>query len=473
MPRIGLRTARALRTIAFLVALASAAEVAAFARGCVVPDVYPTGGDGSVAGAVADLDGVGGPDLIVLNATSSNLSVLLNQGDGTFAAPVLYDIPRVWFFNADVVAAELDGVNGPDVAYITDGSQLGVRYNLGGGVLGPETLLPYTNFDTKVWLRVGEVDGVSGLDLIAGGLAGFAVYRNDGAGGFLPAIDHPSVEPIQAAGAVDVDGDSILDLLGGNSNEFDLDELYLWRGAGDGSFAAADAVANGFNNLLWDLVIADFDGVNGPDVASYGGLFADVNVHFNDGAGQFDFNGVTGRHRVVAGPSDLAAGELDCKSGPELLIADRDADRVAVMLNRGGGVLELDSYVPAGVQPAAVLVAPLDAIAGPDWAVVNPDGNVSVSLNCYGLACLSETWLLRNDDVGSIAPLDVSLASIFALADGALIEDGHVRGFAPGRLDPDAAVLGDVTRPLVLYQVTDPVAVVRLTTSSGAVRVDF
>ncbi len=82
-------------------------------------------GDGTFAAAVAydaggavaigDLDGVNGPDLAVANSFfgSNDVSVLLNQGDGTFAAAVAYDAgngPR------SVAIGDLDGVNGPDLA---------------------------------------------------------------------------------------------------------------------------------------------------------------------------------------------------------------------------------------------------------------------------------------------------------------------------------------------------------------------
>ena len=48
---------------------------------------YPAG-DGPQFVAIGDLDGVNGPDLALANELSNNVSVLLNQGDGTFAAPV-------------------------------------------------------------------------------------------------------------------------------------------------------------------------------------------------------------------------------------------------------------------------------------------------------------------------------------------------------------------------------------------------
>ena len=59
-------------------------------------------GDGPRSVAIGDLDGVNGPDLAVANwvgRNSDDVSVLLNQGDGTFAAAVAYaagDEPSPW-----------------------------------------------------------------------------------------------------------------------------------------------------------------------------------------------------------------------------------------------------------------------------------------------------------------------------------------------------------------------------------------
>ncbi|MHC4219824.1 MAG: hypothetical protein ACYSU7_15390, partial [Planctomycetota bacterium] len=70
-------------------------------------------GDAPESVAIGDLDGVNGPDLAVANVWSDDVSVLLNLGDGTFAAAVAYaagDGPK------SVAIGDLDGVNGPDLA---------------------------------------------------------------------------------------------------------------------------------------------------------------------------------------------------------------------------------------------------------------------------------------------------------------------------------------------------------------------
>jgi hypothetical protein len=69
--------------------------------------------------AAADLNGDGVPDLAVANYGSDNVSVLMNQGDGTFAAAVNYSTGSG---ARSVAAADLNGDGWPDLAVANYGS---------------------------------------------------------------------------------------------------------------------------------------------------------------------------------------------------------------------------------------------------------------------------------------------------------------------------------------------------------------
>ena len=62
--------------------------------------------------AVGDLDGDGDLDLVTDNWSSNNVSVLLNQGDGTFASQVTYGVDRAPY---SVAVGDLDGDGGLDL----------------------------------------------------------------------------------------------------------------------------------------------------------------------------------------------------------------------------------------------------------------------------------------------------------------------------------------------------------------------
>jgi hypothetical protein len=76
-------------------------------------------GDAPHSVAAADLNGDGKPDLAVANRDADNVSVLLNNGDGTFA-------PGPGFPAGDdpysVAAADLNGDGKPDLAVANAGA---------------------------------------------------------------------------------------------------------------------------------------------------------------------------------------------------------------------------------------------------------------------------------------------------------------------------------------------------------------
>ena len=64
-------------------------------------------------GCRGDLDGDGDDDVAVTNRADDTVSVLLNNGNGTFAGHVLYDVGHG---PGDVVIGDLDGDGDADLA---------------------------------------------------------------------------------------------------------------------------------------------------------------------------------------------------------------------------------------------------------------------------------------------------------------------------------------------------------------------
>ncbi|MBL8746185.1 MAG: VCBS repeat-containing protein [Phycisphaerae bacterium] len=111
--------------------------------------------------AIADLDADGDMDLAVANANSNNVSVLKNNGDGTFSAHVPYGVgssPR------SVAIADLDGNTSPDLAVANySGNNVSILINL-------TEVLPPGAFSLTL-----PADGAGGLPLPDDVIAGWAV----------------------------------------------------------------------------------------------------------------------------------------------------------------------------------------------------------------------------------------------------------------------------------------------------------
>ncbi len=139
---------------------------------------------------------------------------------------------------------------------------------------------------------------------------------------------------------VDLDGDDDLDFVVTLSSS---DELLTLFNAGDGTFP--DSVVYGTGNTPAAVVAGDFDGVNGPDVATAHRLDGTVTVFLNNGDGKFDD---TLTFAAGAGPSDLAAEDFNHDGRLDLAVlalADSDID---IFLNEddSGLSFNLDSEDP-------------------------------------------------------------------------------------------------------------------------------
>jgi hypothetical protein len=82
-----------------------------------------------------DLNDDGKPDLAVTNVMSDDVRVLLNLGNGTFAASVSYAVGP---FPGSPLAPDLNGDGKPDLVLAHGYGNVGVLFNLGNGTFAPE-----------------------------------------------------------------------------------------------------------------------------------------------------------------------------------------------------------------------------------------------------------------------------------------------------------------------------------------------
>lgn len=107
--------------------------------GTFAPQVtYPTGAYANYA-TIEDLNGDGWSDLVVTNRNDNTLSILLNNGNGTFAAHVVYNLGNS---PATPVAGDLDGDGHADLAIVNGGDgNISILLNNSDGTFSFETTL--------------------------------------------------------------------------------------------------------------------------------------------------------------------------------------------------------------------------------------------------------------------------------------------------------------------------------------------
>ena len=271
----------------------------------------------------ADLDSDGDNDLAVANYSNNNVSVLLNNGDGTFVAATNYGVGNR---PSSVFAADLDSD-------------------------GDNDLVVANYFSDNV-----------------------SVLKNNGDGTFAAAVNYTAGDGAWSVDAIDLDGDFDLDLAVTNSN---TTTVSIFLNNGDGTFAAA--VNYGVQNVPSSVFAADLDSDGDNDLAVANYFSASISTLLNNGDGTF---AAAVNYNIVNFPIALFAADLDSDGDNDLATANYDNANTSVLLNNGDGTFAAAVNYGVGSHPPSVFAADLDSDGDNDLAVANySNNNVSVLLN--------------------------------------------------------------------------------------------
>ncbi len=363
---------------------------------------YPVG-NGPVSLQVGDVNNDGNLDLIVINVTDSTVAVLLGNGDGTFQAPKTTPIPgtpppfpylAVGDFNAD---GNLDVVITMALAQV---GTYGAGIMLGNGDGTFQAPVTYQVSGYPVGLVAADFNNDSKLDVaVAINTGGISVLLGNGNGTFQPAINTtlPGTGPIGLVVA-DFNQDGNLDIATEINNE-GAENLALLLGNGNGTFQVQVLSLSAA-----PLAAGDLNGDGKPDLVCQG--VPGLEILLNSGNGTFTVGQslamASGEVGVVVAVSDLTgnqkmdlvASQFGTHSGSGL------PDIVTVLLGNGDGTFAVfPSFVGNVLSPDLG-----NALGVPAAADFNGDGKIDLAV---GNSVLEEDMpvavqfaLLLNDGAG-------------------------------------------------------------------------
>ncbi len=244
---------------------------------------YPTG-SGPLDLAIGDLDGDHDLDLAVANSNGGDVSILLNHGDGTFVDDVTYAINGGAFSITFAIAlGDVDGDG--DLDFVTANIKpfnVSVMFNQGDGTFADEVL--YSIFLPQS-VALADLDGDQDVDLIV--LNQFIwVYLNDGDGNFASPISYEACFGAYFVQTADMDGDLDLDLVVKDRSN----TIGVLLNNGDATFGVASFSRVGSEPT--QLAAADLNNDGAMDVVVANLLSNNVSVLMNNtGAASADLDG--------------------------------------------------------------------------------------------------------------------------------------------------------------------------------------
>lgn len=402
--------------------------------GYAAPQFYPTL-DYPWAIAAGDLNGDSHLDIVVGNGTPGALSVLLNNGDGTFQAHVDYTYDGgVSDSTNSIVVGDADGDGIADVVvggsstsvYVVPGNGNGTLSEAGIQVLSTDFPYHYGvsiadmnsdglpdivagsgcdgGPDAAVDVYLGKVGGtfaaspdesiaaaacpesVPVADVNEDGVpdvivAGYddsvaKVFFGDGAGGLIagPSYDLPAGSEPYWVHVADIDGDRHIDILVPESSYDIASVLY---GKGDGSFEKPISVAMGMG--AYDVAAVD---ANGDGILDLVGLdeYGAPGIVIARGLGERRFRSYRSySYQNASGDgqsaSSMVSTDFNGDGAPDVATVNTSDNTLSILLNDGQGGFDPVKVLPlTGSAPQVVALATADFNGDGNADLITADG---------------------------------------------------------------------------------------------------
>lgn len=284
--------------------------------------IAPTLYDGPVTVALADVDGDGDLDALVVSQLLDAVTVYRNNGSGGFArsgnvpvGPTPEDL-QIGDLDAD---GDLDFVVGNTFA-----TTVSVRLNNGNGTFAaaPDVVVR----DHPRGIALGDMDRDGDLDMVVAHSASVSTWLNNGSGQFAtPYFPGVGMDDPAEVVLADFDRDGHLDVLtddyGGS--------LRLRLGSASGALGPLSVLPAGY--YFGGLTVADLNADGALDIAQ--STRDALYLLLNQGGGSFAAPIVFPLSGTVA--TSVATGDLDGDGDLDLLVSNYLQRRVDEFLNRG------------------------------------------------------------------------------------------------------------------------------------------
>ncbi|WP_341882121.1 FG-GAP-like repeat-containing protein [Synechococcus sp. UW140] len=324
--------------------------------------------------ALGDVNGDGKLDIVTANQSSNQASVLLGNGDGTFAAEVAFATGANPF---SVALGDLNGDGTLDIITANLGSTT-VSVLLGNGNGTFQGQQAFATGANPFSVSMGDVNGDGRLDITTANLFSdtASVLLGNGNGTFGPKTDFATGSYPASVTLGDVNGDGRLDIIAANYNS---DNASVILGTGGSALFATFSPQQTFaaGNGAQSQALGDLNGDGKLDMVTANGGDSTASVLLGNGNGTFQTQATVS---TGTAPRSVTLGDVNDDGRLDLITANRDSSTVSVLLGNGNGTFGPKTDFATGSYPASVTLGDVNGDGRPDIITANLYDNVSLLL---------------------------------------------------------------------------------------------
>ena len=362
----------------------TAATSVAGVTNSLLPSTSYNVGVGPVALTSGDFRNLGLQDLAVVNEIDNTLTILQNQGAGTFlqaGLPISLGTART---SAPAVAPSIASATLTNSGFhdllVTDPDANTVQVLLSNGddTFKQATGSPITVGKEPSSIVLGDFNGDGNQDFAVTNFTDntLSLFLGNGDGTFKQATGSPFALPATATGPIamtsaDFNSDGNLDLAIVNRT---TNNVVVLLGNGNATFSLANGSPFAVGNMPVAIATGDLNSDSHPDLVVVNQSDNTISVLLGNGDGTF----VAATNSPLAtgqAPTAVTVTDFNGDGIPDIAVTDPQTDSVSVFLGVGQGLFAPAFELPAGTNPTAILSASLSGASLPDVAVTDdPSG---------------------------------------------------------------------------------------------------